>query len=377
MNPIPLALYIHIPWCVRKCPYCDFNSHESRHIPETDYISALLADLKHDQALAQGRAIQTVFIGGGTPSLFSADSYRHLLQAIDRIVPISGQAEITLEANPGTFEYRKFKGFQDAGINRLSVGVQSFSEHQLQALGRIHNRHEAIQAIATARELGFERLNIDLMHGLPGQTVEAALADLQQAMDLQPSHLSWYQLTIEPNTLFYSKPPTLPDEDDLGDIEDAGKSLLQEAGLQQYETSAYARPGFQCQHNLNYWRFGDYLGIGAGAHGKITDPETGTVLRYQKTRLPQDYLNPDKAFCAKEWSVPAADLPFEFFMNSLRLQEAIPKSLFEERTFLTPDMVNQTIAKACHQGLMTATQHSWQTTALGQRFLNSLLTLFQ
>ena len=381
MNHIPLSLYIHIPWCVRKCPYCDFNSHEanngnSRQLPEAEYIAALLQDLQQDAELAQGREIKTIFIGGGTPSLFSAASYDHLLQQIHQIIPIATDAEITLEANPGTFEYEKFAGFRAAGINRLSIGVQSFNEHQLKALGRIHNGNEAVSAIRAARDVGFEKLNIDLMHGLPGQTVSDALADLQQAVDLQPSHLSWYQLTIEPNTVFYSKPPSLPGDDDLGDIEDAGFALLQSAGFDRYETSAFALDGFQCQHNLNYWRFGDYLAIGAGAHGKITDTEQGIITRYQKTRLPNDYLDNTRAFTAKHNQVATNDLPFEFFMNTLRLHEPIAKTLFSERTFLSADVVQDNIQQALAKQLLTETSTHWQTTELGQRFLNTLLNLF-
>lgn len=376
MNNIPLSLYIHVPWCVRKCPYCDFNSHESRHIPEAEYVAALLQDLKQDAALAQGRQIQTIFIGGGTPSLFSADSYTQLLQQIHQIIPIAKDAEITLEANPGTFEYKKFAGFHNAGINRLSIGVQSFADDQLKALGRIHNPTEAIDAITAARAVGFEKLNIDLMHGLPGQTVTQALADLQQAIALRPTHLSWYQLTIEPNTVFYSKPPTLPDDDALGDIEEAGFALLAEQGFQRYETSAFARAGFQCEHNLNYWRFGDYLAIGAGAHGKITDLQQGSITRYQKTRRPDDYLASDKTFTAKRNQVSAQDLPFEFFMNTLRLHQPIPKTLFNERTFLNADAVQDSVQQAQAQQLLTETDTHWQTTELGQRFLNTLLNLF-
>ena len=373
----PLALYVHIPWCVRKCPYCDFNSHESRQIPEAEYIIALLQDLQQDRHLAQGRSIGSIFFGGGTPSLFSAASYDRLLQSINQIVPISTHAEITLEANPGTFEYEKFSGFYQAGINRLSIGVQSFDGNQLQALGRIHNREEAINAIRAARHVGFDKLNIDLMHGLPQQTVASALNDLQQAIDLEPSHLSWYQLTIEPNTVFYNKPPRLPDDDDLGNIEDAGKALLHAQGFQQYETSAYAKPGFQCAHNLNYWRFGDYLAIGAGAHGKITVLDSGEISRYQKTRLPQDYLNSEKPFTARQEHVAKQDLAFEFFMNALRLQEAIPKSLFTQRTGLPVATVADTIQNAVEQGLLENHQDYWRTTELGQRFLNTLLNLFQ
>lgn len=376
MHPLPLALYVHVPWCVRKCPYCDFNSHEATTIPEAEYVQALLRDLQQDAALAQGRVIQSIFIGGGTPSLFSADSYAQLLQAIDRIVPIASDAEITLEANPGTFELQKFRGFRAAGINRLSVGVQSFNPQQLSALGRIHNRDEAIRAIGAAREVGFERLNIDLMHGLPQQSVSDALADLQQAVDLQPSHLSWYQLTIEPNTVFYSKPPRLPDDELLWDIDQAGKQFIAASGFNQYEISAYARPGFECAHNLNYWLFGDYLAIGAGAHGKITDLQTGTITRYNKTRLPKDYLAADKPFTAQQTVIATDDLPFEFFMNAFRLNQPIPKALFEQRTGLALDVLRDPIAAALNKGLISESPTHWQTTPQGQLFLNELLQLF-
>jgi putative oxygen-independent coproporphyrinogen III oxidase len=376
MHPIPLSLYIHVPWCVRKCPYCDFNSHEAKQIPEAQYIQALLQDLTQDQALAQGREIQTIFIGGGTPSLLQAASYAELLQGIHNIIPIAAHAEITMEANPGTFEYEKFQGFRQAGINRLSIGVQSFDGNQLHTLGRIHDPDEAIRAIRAAQQVGFDKLNIDLMHGLPGQTVTQAMADLQQAVALQPSHLSWYQLTIEPNTVFYSKPPRLPLEDELGDIEDAGKAYLAQQGFDQYETSAYAQADFQCQHNLNYWLFGDYLAIGAGGHGKITDPQQQTVMRYQKTRLPADYLNPSKTFTSQQQRVTAEDLPFEFFMNGFRLHQPIAKRLFQQRTFLPQSVVQAALDQALTKQLLRETATHWQTTELGQRFLNTLLQPF-
>ncbi len=376
MRSIPLSLYIHVPWCIRKCPYCDFNSHEAKVIPEAEYLTALLDDLRQDAALAQGREIHTIFIGGGTPSLFSADSYAQLLQDIHRIVPIARAAEITLEANPGTFEWQKFKGFRDAGINRLSIGVQSFNPAHLQALGRVHDRDEAIRAIGAAREVGFDKLNIDLMHGLPQQSVQDALADLQQAVALQPSHLSWYQLTIEPNTVFYSKPPRLPDDELLWDIDQAGKQFIAASGFAQYEISAYAKPEFQCAHNLNYWLFGDYLAIGAGGHGKITDLQTGAITRYQKTRLPKDYLAADKPFTAQQGGVGVEELPFEFFMNALRLNQPIAKALFVQRTSLTLETVAQPVALAVQKGLLTDSGSHWQTTPQGQLFLNELLQLF-
>ena len=373
---IPLALYIHIPWCIRKCPYCDFNSHEAKVIPEAEYLNALLTDLRQDAALAQGRQIQSIFIGGGTPSLFAADSYARLLQDIHAITPIARDAEITLEANPGTFEFLKFKGFRTAGINRLSVGVQSFNPQQLQALGRVHDRDEAIRAIGAAREVGFEKLNIDLMHGLPQQTLQDALADLQQAVDLQPTHLSWYQLTIEPNTVFYSRPPALPDDEHLWEIDQAGKQFIAAQGFAQYEISAYAKPGFECAHNLNYWLFGDYLAIGAGAHGKITDLRNGGITRYNKTRLPKDYLAAEKPFTAQQTQIENAELPFEFFMNAFRLNQPVAKALFTERTGLALDVVTPSIAQAKAKGLLAETTTHWQTTQQGQLFLNELLQLF-
>lgn len=373
---IPLALYIHIPWCIRKCPYCDFNSHEAKVIPEADYLQMLLQDLRQDVALAQGREIHSIFIGGGTPSLFAAHSYAQLLQDIHTIVPIACDAEITLEANPGTFEYQKFKDFRSAGINRLSIGVQSFNPVHLRALGRVHDRDEAIRAIGAALEVGFEKLNIDLMHGLPQQSVQDALADLQQAVALQPSHLSWYQLTIEPNTVFYSKPPRLPDDERLWEIDQAGKQFIAASGFFQYEVSAYAKPGFECAHNLNYWLFGDYLAIGAGAHGKITDLQSRAISRYQKTRLPKDYLAAGKSFTTQQHVIGKDELPFEFFMNALRLNQPIAKSLLLERTGVSLAAIAQPMAEAVRKGLLLDTGNHWQTTPQGQLFLNELLQLF-
>lgn len=376
MHPVPLSLYIHVPWCIRKCPYCDFNSHEAKVIPEAEYITALLDDLRNDAALAQGRDIQTIFIGGGTPSLFSADSYAQLLQDIHAITPIARDAEITLEANPGTFEWQKFRGFRTAGINRLSIGVQSFNPAHLQALGRVHDRDEAIRAIAAARDVGFDKLNIDLMHGLPQQTLDDALADLQQAVALQPSHLSWYQLTIEPNTVFYSRPPRLPDDELLWDIDQAGKQFIADSGFEQYEISAYAKPGYPCQHNLNYWLFGDYLAIGAGGHGKITDSHNGAITRYQKTRLPKDYLAAEKPFTAQTEMVKTDELAFEFFMNALRLNQPIAKESFMQRTGLPLAAIAPSIQQAVEKGLLVDRSTHWQTTPQGQLFLNELLQLF-
>ena len=375
-NRVPLSLYVHIPWCVRKCPYCDFNSHEKSSMDESAYITALLHDLAQDKGLAQGRPISSIFFGGGTPSLFRAQSYDRLLQEIHNLITIENNAEITLEANPGTFEYQKFKDYHRAGINRLSIGVQSFETEKLATLGRIHNTTEAITAARKAREAGFDNINIDLMHGLPDQTPQQALADLNTAMELQPTHLSWYQLTIEPNTAFYSKPPILPVEETLWHIEQEGKQRIHDGGYMQYETSAYSKPNKQCQHNLNYWQFGDYMALGAGAHGKITHPESREVFRYQKTRLPKDYLNAENNFTSKQETIAAGDLAFEFFMNAFRLHGPVSKSFFTHRTFLPVEHIRPSMEKALKQELITETEQHWQTTDLGNRFLNTLLQLF-
>ena len=375
-NTVPLSLYVHIPWCVRKCPYCDFNSHEKSSMDEPAYITALLHDLAQDKSLAQGRSISSIFFGGGTPSLFSAQSYDRLVQEIHNLITIENNAEITLEANPGTFEYQKFKDYHRAGINRLSIGVQSFETEKLATLGRIHNTTEAITAARKAREAGFDNINIDLMHGLPDQTPQQALADLNTAMELQPTHLSWYQLTIEPNTAFYSKPPILPVEETLWHIEQEGKQRIHDGGYMQYETSAYSKPNKQCQHNLNYWQFGDYMALGAGAHGKITHPESREVFRYQKTRLPKDYLNAENNFTSKQETIAAGDLAFEFFMNAFRLHGPVSKSFFTHRTFLPVEHIRPSMEKALKQELITETEQHWQTTDLGNRFLNTLLQLF-
>ncbi len=310
----PLALYVHIPWCVQKCPYCDFNSHGLKQtIPETAYVSHLLDDLRHDAHFAQGRTISSIFIGGGTPSLFSPDAIARLLEGVKKIIPVSPDAEITLEANPGTVESEKFVGFQQAGVNRLSIGVQSFAADKLVSLGRIHDSQQAINAAGYARSAGLSSFNLDLMHGLPDQSLSQALSDLTIGIEQAPPHLSWYQLTIEPNTLFYSQPPELPDDDVLWDIQEQGHQLLTNAGYQQYEISGYAKPGSQCQHNLNYWRYGDYLGIGCGAHGKITTPND--IVRTVKVKHPKGYMDLTRQYIDKQHSVSEHERPFEYFMN--------------------------------------------------------------
>ncbi len=373
-NLPPLSLYIHIPWCVQKCPYCDFNSHALKgEVPHDDYVQHLLADLDKDVAMAQGREITTIFIGGGTPSLLSGPAMQTLLDGVRARLAVRDDAEITMEANPGTVEADRFVYYQRAGVNRISIGVQSFDQAKLTRLGRIHGPDEAKRAALLARSLGLRSFNLDLMHGLPDQTLEEALDDLRQAIALNPPHLSWYQLTIEPNTMFGSRPPVLPDDDALWDIFEQGHQLLSAAGYQQYETSAYAKPGYQCQHNLNYWRFGDYLGIGCGAHGKITYPD-GRILRTSKTRHPRGYMQGN--YLDRQHDVEAADKPFEFFMNRFRLLEAAPRTEFTRYTGLSEETVRPQIEQAKSLGYIEETPEYWQITQHGKLFLNSLLELF-
>ncbi|MFD2178730.1 radical SAM family heme chaperone HemW [Veronia pacifica] len=376
---IPLSLYVHIPWCVQKCPYCDFNSHTLKgEVPEQDYIDALLDDLSQDLSQfpeAGSRPLHSIFIGGGTPSLMSPDEIGRLLAGIEAQLPFSDNIEITMEANPGTVEADKFLAYRDVGVNRISIGVQSFDAAKLTKLGRIHGPKEANRAALLAHDAGLNSFNLDLMHGLPDQSLAGALSDLKQAIDLSPPHLSWYQLTIEPNTQYYSKPPVLPDDDDLWDIFEQGHELLREAGYVQYETSGYSKPGFQCQHNLNYWRFGDYLGIGCGAHGKVTDNK-GNITRTVKVKHPRGFLDPDKAYLADSRRVSSEELPFEFFMNRLRLVEACPKAEFTERTGLSLSAIEQPVNDAISQGYLRDTGDCWQVTEKGRLFLNDLLGTF-
>lgn len=371
----PLSLYVHIPWCVRKCPYCDFNSHAVRNeIPEAEYIDCLLSDLQDEQRFAQGRKIHSIFFGGGTPSLFSAEGYDRLIQGINQITPLESAAEITLEANPGTFEQDKFRGYKAAGINRLSIGIQSFNNAQLQALGRIHSAEEALTATSLAREL-FDNINLDLMHGLPGQSVEGALKDLQQAIDLQPDHLSWYQLTIEPNTEFNAKPPQLPVDEALWSIQEQGQALLAKEGFQQYEISAYAKNGQRSQHNLNYWSFGDYLGIGAGAHGKVTLAEGQQIIRRWKQKQPKAYMDPNTRLCGNE-RIAENELAFEFMLNALRLHEGVPTELLSARTGLNPEQISKQLNEARRKGLLEEDMQQLKPTQQGRLFLNDLLSVF-
>ncbi|MDF2177448.1 radical SAM family heme chaperone HemW [Aliiglaciecola sp. CAU 1673] len=374
-NP-PLSLYIHIPWCVQKCPYCDFNSHGQKSaLPEAEYVAHLLDDLAEDAKLVGSRPVDSIFFGGGTPSLFSGDSIARILQGVKQRVNLASDAEITLEANPGTVELAKFGGFKAAGVNRISIGVQSFQEQKLKALGRIHDAPQAEKAAYFAHGVGLNSFNLDLMHGLPDQSLDDALYDLRQAIAQSPPHLSWYQLTIEPNTLFASKPPTLPMDEVLWDIQERGHALLAEAGYVQYETSAYSRPGHQCRHNLNYWRFGDYLGIGCGAHGKITQADKGKILRTVKVKHPKGYMDLSKDYRQEIKAVEQDDLPFEFFMNRFRLLESCPKDDYEALTGLSLDAfaVADKLDKAVQLGLILEDPQHWQVSEQGKRYLNNLL----
>ena len=380
----PLSMYVHVPWCVRKCPYCDFNSHgvgRQAELPEEAYLSALLADLDNDAGLAQGRELTSIFIGGGTPSLMSGHFYQRLLDEARKRLLFAADIEITLEANPGTLERGRFAAYREAGINRLSLGVQSFHPEQLKALGRIHSGEDALHAVTEAREAGFDNLNLDLMHGLPGQTPKLALADLEQAIALAPEHLSWYQLTLEPNTEFHAHPPTLPEEEVLWDIQDEGHERLEAAGFQRYEISAYAQSGRRARHNLNYWRFGDYLGIGAGAHAKISQPgATGFAIeRRWKTRQPEAYLrrlNDPRGFIAGHRRVTDDEVALEFAMNALRLVEGVPVETWQACTGRPYDELSPKIDRAREKGLIVQDAARVQASAQGLLFLNDLLTLF-
>lgn len=373
----PLSLYVHIPWCVQKCPYCDFNSHAMKEaIPEQAYITALLDDLRQDLHFAQGRELHSIFIGGGTPSLMSPEAIKRLLDGIQALIPFANAMEITLEANPGTVEAGRFAGFKAAGVNRISIGIQSFQPEKLTRLGRIHDPEQARFAAQEAALVGLNSFNIDLMHGLPDQSLSDALSDLEQAIALAPPHLSWYQLTIEPNTPFASRPPALPEDEILADIYEQGHALLLANGYRQYEVSAYAKPGFEAQHNLNYWRFGDYLGIGCGAHGKITLPLEGKLVRTVKVKHPKGYLEDNRPYLDQYWPIKQQDLSLEYFMNRLRLFEPIPKQEFHQLTGQCTTLLKAPLAEALRLELLNETETHWQVTPLGRRFLNRLLDLF-
>lgn len=376
-NLPPLSLYVHLPWCVRKCPYCDFNSYETRAaLPETAYIDVLLRDLERDLPRAGGRSLASIFIGGGTPSLFTVDAIARLLAGVRSRLPLVPDCEITLEANPGTAEAERFRGYRTAGVNRLSIGVQSFEDDKLRALGRIHNGAQAAAAVALARNAGFSNINLDLMYGLPGQTPAQALQDLATAIGLAPTHISLYQLTLEPETPFYHRPPELPHEDIQFEMQQRLQAALAHAGYAQYEVSAYAQPGYACRHNLNYWTFGDYLGIGAGAHGKLS--HAAGVTRLAKIRQPMDYLRKTGAAgaVAAEQHLSVPDMAFEFMMNALRLTEGFPATLFEDRTRLPLAVLEPGLQEAQRKGLLLRASGTIQPSALGRQFLNDLVTLF-
>ena len=373
----PLSLYVHIPWCIKKCPYCDFNSHQGdENIPEQAYLQALLKDLNHDLNWVKNRKLHSIFFGGGTPSLFSAQSIEKIISAAEKYIGFESDIEITLEANPGSAEQRKFADFYAAGVNRLSIGVQSFNDQHLKSLGRIHNAEDAKKAINMAQKSGFERFNIDLMHGLPEQSRERAMDDLGIAIETGATHISWYQLTIEPNTHFFSKPPILPVEDQLADIQELGMLKLSGAGFSQYEVSAFAKAGEACRHNLNYWQFGDYLGIGAGAHGKLTMPENSEIIRTAKTRQPEHFMSREKTALASQKSIAQDQLSLEFMMNALRLTQGVTKELYSQRTGLNSSAIAELIFQLEKDGLLESQTTNYCTTEQGMRFLDTVLQRF-
>ena len=378
-TPPPLSLYVHLPWCVRKCPYCDFNSHAAGDdAPRDRYVDALLIDLDIESDRAGGRELISVFLGGGTPSFFTPKQIARLLDAIDDRFALAAEIEITMEANPGTVECGEPAGYRSAGVNRLSIGAQSFSRKSLQVLGRIHSVGDISRAVNEARDAGFDNVNIDLMHGLPNQSVAAALFDIESAAETEPQHLSWYQLTLEPNTVFHARPPAgIPDEDAGYEIQVRGQERLAELGFEQYEVSAYARNGRRSVHNLNYWRFGDYLAVGAGAHGKISDAKA--IRRYAKPANPRQYMKSAERGDLEVQGDPvsAAGRLFEFMLNALRLTDGFNADLFESRTGLSSGALGERLARPIQRGLIAGMdEHSWRVTALGQRFLNDLQAEF-
>jgi oxygen-independent coproporphyrinogen-3 oxidase len=374
----PLSLYVHVPWCLRKCPYCDFNSHELRQsLDEKVYISSLLADLQQDLEFVQQRPIKSIFIGGGTPSLLSPAAIQKILEGISRSCALSLDVEVTLEANPGALDTERLSGYLESGVNRLSVGIQSFQPEFLLALGRIHNPEDAVGTVELAKRSGFDRINIDLMFGLPGQSISAAEEDIAHALGLGPGHISYYQLTIEPNTAFYQLPPKLPDDDSVSEMQQRGVERMAAQGYSRYEISAYAQPGKECQHNLNYWGFGDYLGIGAGAHGKVTVPEM-VIKRLWKWRSPKDYIGNALNKNARQGSkiVTQEEIALEFMMNSLRVLNGFSLEQFQQRTGLEYGFIRTGIERGVDQGLLESTQGIIRTTPKGSLFLNELLTYF-
>lgn len=373
---IPLSLYIHIPWCIKKCPYCDFNSYRRQeHFPEAEYTSALLKDLSESLTHVHGRKLKSIFIGGGTPSLFSGKSIQTILEGANRLIPFEETIEITLEANPGTIERDSFLEYKKAGVTRISLGAQSFNNRHLDALGRIHAADNILKSVELIHQANFKSFNLDIMYALPNQTVDEAMQDLTTAISLKPYHLSWYHLTLEPNTPFYHTPPSIPDEETSWDIQQAGFEKLAQAGFHHYEISAFAQPNHTCFHNLNYWRFGDYIGIGAGAHGKVTT-DTGQVERHHKQRNPKAYLDTQKSFVLEKKFVSETDLLFEFFLNHCRLHEVIPLERFESRTGLPRTAIDKPLNAACKKGFMKTNGQTLTITPLGRRFTNDLMSLF-
>ena len=372
----PMSLYVHIPWCEKKCPYCDFNSYASSNIPEQDYLDCLIADLQIEAESVQARELRSIFIGGGTPSLFSAKSLAILLQTVAKKFHFNKDIEVTLEVNPASADKRKFLDFFHAGINRLSIGVQSFNDSSLRDLGRIHTGIDGVSAIKLAQTAGFSNINIDLMYGLPNQSEEEALSDLSAAILQGPQHISWYELTIEPNTMFYSNPPNLPKENTLEAIQEAGLAFLFENGYSRYEISAFSKLNHQCQHNLNYWRFGDYLGIGAGAHGKITKKDN-SITRYSKTRNPGDYISASPCETkVNESTLSKKETVVDFVLNSFRLSDGFTLDQFKKSTYLSPHHLEPAISFLCDQGLVLRNSTGYKTTPLGQRYLNEIIHKF-
>ncbi len=378
--PPPLSLYVHLPWCVRKCPYCDFNSHGAKGaLPFDAYVDALVRDLEQDLPLVWGRTVHSVFFGGGTPSLFPPDAIDRILQAASARLRFAPDAEITLEANPGTAEHGRFDGYRAAGVNRISFGIQSFDDGCLQRLGRIHDSNEAERAVKLAQDAGYDNLNLDLMYALPGQDLAMAAADLERAFALQPAHISHYQLTLEPNTVFHARPPRdIPDDDGAWDIQEHCQAMLAQAGYAHYETSAYARPGRQCAHNLNYWRYGDYLGIGAGAHGKITLGAGQEILRRWKHKHPTTWMDGagTPASIGGDDRIDPSRRPFEYMLNALRLHEGFPLADFEVRTGLSRDAIAPALATATERGWLQVSATHVTPTDLGRRFANDVIELF-
>lgn len=374
---IPLSLYIHIPWCIKKCPYCDFNSHAlNKNLPEQEYLDNLISDLQQDLYLINNRPITSIFFGGGTPSLISPAGIENLLTKISKLVTFSPNIEITLEANPGTVEHHNLSDYKQAGINRISVGAQSFDDNKLQILGRIHQAKDTMKVIEQLHTINFNSFNIDLMHGLPNQTVEQAITDINTAIKLAPPHISWYQLTLEPNTIFHKYPPKLPNDDITWEIQTQGEQLLNTAGFEHYEISAFTQPNNKCQHNLNYWRFGDYLGIGAGAHGKITNLTNHTIQRTWKTRNPKDYLDNNKSYLAGSRILTQQEIPSEFMLNQLRLFEEFNLDYYELYTGLPKAGIIDILNAAQDKNLIEFESNTVKLTSLGGRFLNDLMQMF-